>query len=53
MMLQVNEHEMVKAIKTSHTDLSTSTPGFRDTNAVLNEVTNMIWGHQGPLFQKW
>lgn len=44
MMLQVSEHEMVKAIKTSHTDLSTSTPGFRDTNAVLNEVTNMIWG---------
>ena len=44
MMLQVSENEMVKAIKTSHTDLSVSEPGFRDINAVLNEVTNMIWG---------
>ncbi len=44
MMLQVSEKEMVKAIKTSHTDLSVAEPGFRDTNAVLNEVTNMIWG---------
>jgi hypothetical protein len=44
MMLQVSENEMVKAIQTSHTDLTVSEPGFRDINAVLNEVTNMIWG---------
>ncbi|MAM88221.1 MAG: chemotaxis protein CheX [unclassified Hahellaceae] len=44
MMLQVSETEMVKAIKTSHTDISVLEPGFRDINAVLNEATNMIWG---------
>lgn len=44
MMLQVSEDEISDAIRTAHTGVTASDPSFRDVNAILNELTNMIWG---------
>ncbi len=44
MMLQAVEPSISNAIKMAHTGLSAIDAGFKNTNAVLNELTNMIWG---------
>lgn len=44
MMLQTTENEILELIRSGRTYISSSRPDSRDTNAVLNEITNMIWG---------
>ncbi|MCP5162137.1 MAG: chemotaxis protein CheX [Hahellaceae bacterium] len=44
MMLQAVEPSISNAIKASNTGLSSTDTSFKDTNAILNELTNMIWG---------
>ncbi|ARU57626.1 hypothetical protein OLMES_3599 [Oleiphilus messinensis] len=44
MMLQVTEQEIVETIRAAHTGIISQEPDFSDANAVLNELTNMIWG---------
>lgn len=44
MMLQTTENEVLELIRSGKTHISNTRPDFRDTNAILNEVTNMIWG---------
>tara|TARA_R110001592_G_scaffold356571_1_gene658767 strand:+ start:24784 stop:25791 length:1008 start_codon:yes stop_codon:yes gene_type:complete len=44
MMLQTTENEILELIRSGRTYISSTRPDSRDTNAVLNEITNMIWG---------
>jgi len=44
MMLQTTENEILELIRSNRTHINSSRPDSRDTNSVLNEVTNMIWG---------
>lgn len=44
MMLQTTENEMLDIIRSGRTQIHSSRPDSRDLNAVLNEITNMIWG---------
>ena len=44
MMLQTTESEVMELIRSGRTDIDTTRPDSRDTNSVLNELTNMIWG---------
>ena len=44
MMLQTTENEILELIRSGKTHITSSRPDSRDTNAVLNEITNMIWG---------
>jgi hypothetical protein len=44
MMLQTTENEILELIRSGRTYINSTRPDSRDTNAVLNEITNMIWG---------
>ena len=44
MMLQTTENEILELIRSGRTGISSSRPDSRDTNSILNEITNMIWG---------
>lgn len=44
MMLQTTENEVLELIRSGRTHIKTSRPDYRDTNSILNELTNMIWG---------
>ncbi len=44
MMLQTTENEILELIRSGRTHISSSRPDSRDTNSVMNEITNMIWG---------
>lgn len=44
MMLQTTENEILELIRSGRTHISSSRPDSRDTNSVMNELTNMIWG---------
>lgn len=44
MMLQTTENEMLELIRSGKTHIDNPRPDFRDTNSILNEATNMIWG---------
>jgi hypothetical protein len=44
MMLQTTENEVMELIRSGRTYIDSTRPDSRDTNSVLNEVTNMIWG---------
>jgi len=44
MMLQTTENEVFDLIRSDRTHLTTTRPDSRDSNSILNEVTNMIWG---------
>jgi len=44
MMLQTTENEILELIRSGRTYISSTRPDSRDTNSILNEVTNMIWG---------
>ena len=44
MMLQTTENEILELIRSGKTHITSSRPDSKDTNAVLNEITNMIWG---------
>jgi len=44
MMLQTTENEILELIRSGRTHINSSRPDSRDTNSVLNEITNMIWG---------
>lgn len=44
MMLQTTEDEILELIRSGRTHITSEQPDSRDTNAVLNEITNMIWG---------
>mgnify|MGYP000199721109 FL=1 len=44
MMLQTTENEILELIRSDRTGISSSRPDSRDTNSILNEITNMIWG---------
>tara|TARA_R110002072_G_scaffold172728_3_gene327003 strand:+ start:25668 stop:26675 length:1008 start_codon:yes stop_codon:yes gene_type:complete len=44
MMLQTTESEILDLIRSGKTHITSTRPDSRDTNAVLNEITNMIWG---------
>jgi hypothetical protein len=44
MMLQTTEKEVIDIIRSGRTNIQSMHPDHRDTNAVLNELTNMIWG---------
>jgi len=44
MMLQTTENEVLELIRSGRTYINTSRPDSRDSNAVMNELTNMIWG---------
>ena len=43
-MLQTTENEVLELIRSGKTHIDSTRPDFRDTNSILNEVTNMIWG---------
>lgn len=44
MMLQTTENEMLELIRSGRTHIKSTRPDSRDTNSVMNEITNMIWG---------
>lgn len=44
MMLQTTENEILELIRSGRTGITSSRPDSRDTNSILNEITNMIWG---------
>jgi hypothetical protein len=44
MMLQTTENEILELIRSGRTHIHSSRPDFRDTNSIMNEITNMIWG---------
>lgn len=44
MMLQTTENEILELIRSGRTHIKSSRPDSRDTNSVMNEITNMIWG---------
>jgi len=44
MMLQTTESEVFDLIRSNRTHIESSRPDSRDSNSLLNEVTNMIWG---------
>lgn len=44
MMIEVNENNLMKTIKTHKTQCDPADINFRDVNAVLSELSNMIWG---------
>jgi len=44
MMLQTTENEILELIRSGRTGISADRPSSRDTNSILNEITNMIWG---------
>jgi len=44
MMLQTTENEILELIRSGRTGISSERPDSRDTNSILNEITNMIWG---------
>lgn len=44
MMLQTTENEILELIRSGRTHIQSSRPDSRDTNSVMNEITNMIWG---------
>ena len=44
MMLQTTENEILELIRSGRTGISSDRPDSRDTNSILNEITNMIWG---------
>lgn len=44
MMLQTTENEVLDLIRSGRTHIQSSRPDSRNSNSILNEVTNMIWG---------
>lgn len=44
MMLQTTENEILELIRAGRTHIKSTRPDSRDTNSVMNEITNMIWG---------
>ncbi len=44
MMLQTTENEVLDLIRSGRTHINSSRPDSRDSNSILNEITNMIWG---------
>ena len=44
MMLQTEESNVMDVIASQKTSLNPMEPNFRDVNAVLGELSNMIWG---------
>lgn len=44
MMLQTTENEVLDLIRSEATHIKNSRPDSRDSNSVLNEITNLIWG---------
>ncbi|TNC82967.1 MAG: chemotaxis protein CheX [Oleiphilus sp.] len=44
MMLQTTESEVMDLIRSVRTHIKSDRPDTRDSNNILNEVTNMIWG---------
>jgi hypothetical protein len=44
MMLQTTENEVLELIRSQRTHIKSSRPDSRDTNSILNELTNMMWG---------
>ncbi len=44
MMLQTTENEVLELIRSHRTHIKSSRPDSRDTNSILNELTNMMWG---------
>ena len=44
MMLQTTENEILELIRSGRTHIHSSRPDSRDTNSIMNEITNMIWG---------
>jgi len=44
MMLQSNEENIMDVIKAKKTMLNPMEPNFRHVNAILGELSNMIWG---------
>lgn len=44
MMLQTTENEVLDLIRSGASHITKAQPDSRDSNAILNEVTNLIWG---------
>lgn len=44
MMLQTTEGEVLDLIRSGRTHIKNDRPDSRDSNGILNEITNMIWG---------
>lgn len=44
MMLQTTENEVLELIRSGRTHIKSNRPDSRDSNSILNELTNMIWG---------
>lgn len=44
MMLQTTENEVIDMIRSGRTHIQSNRPDTKDSNNILNEVTNMIWG---------
>ena len=44
MMLQTTENEVLDLIRSGAAHISNEHPDSRDSNAILNELTNLIWG---------
>jgi hypothetical protein len=44
MMLQTTENQILDLIRSGHTNIHNTRPDTRDCNAIMNEMTNMIWG---------
>jgi len=44
MMLQTTEREIQELIRSERTFIQANSPGSRETNSILNEMTNMVWG---------
>jgi hypothetical protein len=44
MMLQTTEGEVLDLIRSGRTHINKDRPDSRDSNGILNEVTNLIWG---------
>jgi len=44
MMLQTTENEIMDLIRSGCTHIKSDRPDTKDSNSILNEVTNMIWG---------
>lgn len=44
MMLQTTENEVLDLIRSGASQIKKNQPDSRDSNGILNEVTNLIWG---------
>ncbi len=44
MMLQTTESEIMDLIRSGSTHIKSNRPDSKDSNSILNEITNMIWG---------